>query len=183
MQVAIMQQEMKDIISKKEELKSAGERRIAGFFRQHAIRYIYEHGVFISDEEKTKIWYPDFFLPEYAVYIEYYGMAGNADYDKGIKKKTEVYASIGIDVIPIFPDTFNGEWRAYIIKQIVEILKRRMNDIEKNPQLNKYIAEDRQRNQLLDECIPKDMQGNQLLDEWGVEDVRKLYRSIRRRVF
>ena len=140
---------------RKEKFKSEGERKIAYFFRKAGIKYIYEHGVFILDDEKPKIWHPDFYLPEYAVYVEYYGLVGNPDYDQGIKKKTEVYASIGIEVIPVFPNTFNKEWEAYILKQILEISKRRMKNIEGNP--------------VLDKCIVK----------YGVEDIGELYRRIR----
>jgi hypothetical protein len=49
----------------------------------------------------TYSWYPDFHLPEFETYIEYYGLAGKQDYDKGIKTKEAVYSKMGLDVISV----------------------------------------------------------------------------------
>ena len=72
--------------SKRLNFKSKGERRIAYFLDTNSIKYIYEPGVLInSAQEKPRIWYPDFYLPEFGTYVEYYGLVGNKNYVKGIK--------------------------------------------------------------------------------------------------
>jgi len=72
--------------------KSAGERKIAGFLGCNNIRYLYEAPVLINSyDSKARIWYPDFYLPEFKTYIEYYGLAGDPDYERGIKKLERIY--------------------------------------------------------------------------------------------
>ncbi len=60
-----------------EPVRSIGEKRIADYFERNNIRYLYEH------EARTKalifdrkISNPDFYLPHYEVYIEYWGASG-----------------------------------------------------------------------------------------------------------
>ena len=68
--------------------KSEGERKIADFLSCNNIRYLYEAPVLINSyDSKARIWYPDFYLPEFKTYIEYYGLAGDPNYELGIKKK------------------------------------------------------------------------------------------------
>jgi DNA helicase-4 len=60
-------------------VKSIGERRIADYFERNNIRYVYEkeartNALFFS----SKISNPDFYLPDYDVYVEYWGLV-NAD--------------------------------------------------------------------------------------------------------
>lgn len=107
------------------QFKSEGEQKIAQFLQRRKIKYVYEQGVLVSDRGRPKIWHPDFHLPEFAVYVEYYGLAGNPDYDKGIEKKTSVYSSMGIDVIAVYPWTFNIDWQEYLLESLCKISKRR----------------------------------------------------------
>ena len=82
--------------------KSDGERRIGNFLDNHKIRYQYEPGVLVNDQhDKLRVWYIDFKLPEYAAFIEYFGMAGNPQYDEGIKAKMAVYKRMEIGVNPL----------------------------------------------------------------------------------
>ena len=68
--------------------KSKGEARIAHFLNNSGIPFIYEHPLAVIDEGKTKIWHPpDFLLPDHAAHIEYFGLAGQPDYDAGIRRK------------------------------------------------------------------------------------------------
>ncbi|MDH5690287.1 MAG: hypothetical protein OEY81_02510 [Candidatus Bathyarchaeota archaeon] len=64
---------------KGEEVKSIAERRIADYFVKNNINYVYEQ------EARSKgrlfnyrISSPDFYLPDYDVYVEYWGLV-NAD--------------------------------------------------------------------------------------------------------
>ncbi len=72
---------------KKEPVKSYGEVDIANFLYQNQIRYEYESSYkFDTNTEEYGQYHPDFYLPDYDLYIEYFGIdrAGNvADYFKG----------------------------------------------------------------------------------------------------
>lgn len=106
-------------------LKSQGEYRIAGFLDRHNIPYIYESPVAIDQRGKTRIWYPDFFLPDYGLYIEYYGMIGSPDYDRGVVEKTAAYAASGLTVIPVYPCHLHQSWPQYLSQEIHHITTRR----------------------------------------------------------
>lgn len=72
---------------KNENMKSYGEVDIANFLAQHSVLYKYEEP-YIKDTRNEDFgqYYPDFFLPEYGIYIEYFGINrdGNVpDYFKG----------------------------------------------------------------------------------------------------
>ncbi|MBO4864200.1 MAG: UvrD-helicase domain-containing protein [Eubacterium sp.] len=82
---------------KDEVLKSYGEMEIANFLAQHGINYQYEaaYPLDTRDEEYGQ-YHPDFYLPDYNIYIEYFGIdrKGNVpDYfsDKDGKSASEIY--------------------------------------------------------------------------------------------
>jgi hypothetical protein len=76
----------------------------------------------------------DFKLPEYAAFIEYFGMAGKPQYDEGIKAKLAVYKRMEMDVIPIYPSTLKGDWQQHIMEELDAINLRRYHSL----QFNKY---------------------------------------------
>jgi hypothetical protein len=47
--------------------RSKPELQIARLLEQNSIAYKYEHPMAVVDRGKTKIWYPDFYLPEYGM--------------------------------------------------------------------------------------------------------------------
>jgi len=101
------------------QFKSRGERKIAGFLNENDIKYKYESGVLIYQTDgKQRLWYPDFQLPEFSTYIEYFGMVGNPEYDRGIKVKETAYAYMGLSVIPVYPHMFSENWENYIMKEL-----------------------------------------------------------------
>lgn len=56
-------------------VKSYGELEIANFLYQNRIRYQYEHDYAIDTRDETHTQYrPDFYLPDYDIYIEYFGI-------------------------------------------------------------------------------------------------------------
>jgi len=44
--------------------KSRGEVQIARFLDRNKLTYRYEHPLAVLDKGKTRIWYPDFLLPD-----------------------------------------------------------------------------------------------------------------------
>jgi len=107
--------------------KSAGEQRIADFLDHHGIRYIYEPPTAVTQHGKTRLWYPYFLLPEYGLYIEYYGRIGDPDYDRGILEKTTAYEANGLEVIPIYPHHLAHAWPDYLAQRVREITEYRAN--------------------------------------------------------
>ena len=116
--------------------KSQGERRIARFLDQYGIRYVYEKPVAIVDENKTKLWHPDYFLPDLGVYIEFYGMAGQPDYDAGIARKTALYSANGIDVISLYPAHFRYDWQTHLRNELRNIQNYRRNALPRRDTSN-----------------------------------------------
>jgi hypothetical protein len=115
-------------------LKSEGERRIADFLESNSIKYHYEPALLInSSYEKPRIWYPDYYLPEFGAYIEYYGLVGRQNYDEGIKRKETLYSKAGLEVIPVYPWTFNGNWQEYIMKELERITISRYENLMAKP--------------------------------------------------
>jgi hypothetical protein len=105
--------------------KSNGERKIAKFFDEIKIKYEYEAGTLVSDgHQKQRLWYLDFYLPEFGMYVEYFGILNSPDYDKGIRAKRKVYSKMRMDVIEIYPQMFAENWKGYIINKIGERVQR-----------------------------------------------------------
>ena len=101
-----------------ETVKSIGERRIADYFEKNNINYVYEQeakgkALFFD----YKISNPDFYLPDYGVYVEYWGLV-NADdnwtrakYVKSMKRKMAIYYRNDIKFISIYPQNLeNLDW-------------------------------------------------------------------------
>jgi hypothetical protein len=114
--------------------RSEGERRIADFLEDNSIKYQYEPALLINTEyEKPRIWYPDFYLPEFVTYIEYFGLVGRQQYDNGIKRKEAQYAKSGVSVIPVYPWTFTGKWQQYIMTELERITTNRLKTLMSKP--------------------------------------------------
>jgi len=110
--------------------KSGGERKIAYFLDKNDIKYQYEPAILVnSPEGKPRIWYPDFYLSEFGSYIEYYGLVGNRNYDRGVKAKEIVYSKAGLHVIPVDPWMFNKNWQRYIMKELKTTSRRRYRNL------------------------------------------------------
>ena len=114
-------------------LRSEGERRIAYFLEANSIKYHYEPSLLINIDNKPRIWYPDFYLPEFSAYIEYFGLAGKQNYDDGIKRKETLYSKAGLSVISVYPWTFTEKWQEYIMKELESITLHRYKNLMTKP--------------------------------------------------
>lgn len=81
-------------------VQSEGERLIADYLTREGIAYRYDERFRILDGYAIR---PDFYLPEFDVYIEYWGM-DTADYKIGMLKKQKLYQQEGKRVISIYPE-------------------------------------------------------------------------------
>ena len=120
------------------DFKSEGERKIAYFLEENSIKYRYESGVLVNSyKDKLRIWYPDFYLPEFKTHIEYYGLAGNQNYDKGIKTKETMYSKIGLDVISVYPWMLKKNWQGHIMKELERSTIRSYKNLMAKPYWSK----------------------------------------------
>ena len=131
------------------DFKSEGELRIAYFLDTNSIRYQYEPGILVRfPYDKPRIWYPDFYLPEFGTYIEYFGLCGKQQYDQGMKAKESIYSKMGLSVVPIYPWTFAEDWEGYIMSE----LKRKTFESYKNLMSKPYW---RQTRSGLESCLSR----------------------------
>ena len=87
---------------KGEAVRSGAEKRIADWLFQHGMRYEYERPVF--DPRGSCVGVPDFYLPDYGVYIEYWGLVGtDRDYERTMRWKLGLYRRIGVEVVSLHP--------------------------------------------------------------------------------
>jgi HEAT repeats len=80
-------------------VQSDGERLICEVLDREGIRYRYDERFRILDGYAIR---PDFYLPEFDVYIEYWGME-TADYKIGMLKKQQLYQQQSKRLISLYP--------------------------------------------------------------------------------
>ncbi len=80
-------------------VQSDGERLIAEFLQKRSIAYRYDERIRIVEGYAIR---PDFYLPEFDVYIEYWGM-DTIDYKIGMLKKQKLYQQEGKRLISLYP--------------------------------------------------------------------------------
>ncbi|OGQ87096.1 MAG: hypothetical protein A2512_06365 [Deltaproteobacteria bacterium RIFOXYD12_FULL_56_24] len=85
-------------------VQSDGERLICEILDEERIRYRYDERFRILDGYAIR---PDFYLPEFDVYIEYWGM-DTADYKIGMLKKQQLYQQQGKKLVSLFPEDRSG---------------------------------------------------------------------------
>ncbi len=79
-------------------VQSDGERVIAEFLDAHGIAYRYDERIRIIEGFAIR---PDFYLPEFDVYIEYWGM-DTTDYKIGMLKKKKLYQQEGKRLVSFY---------------------------------------------------------------------------------
>ena len=80
-------------------VQSFGERRIADFLAKEGVRYVYDERYRIAGDVAIR---PDFYLPEYDLYIEYWGM-NTPKYIANMRKKGVLYQRAGKKLVSLFP--------------------------------------------------------------------------------
>ncbi|MBU1077127.1 MAG: hypothetical protein KKH98_07540 [Spirochaetes bacterium] len=97
-------------------VQSYGEKVIADFLFKNKIEYVYDKPVRLSIRQRTVI-RPDFYLPVSDIYIEYWGMAGNEEYDHKSRWKKNLYNKFKKRLIDLY---------AHQVKSIPSILKKEL---------------------------------------------------------
>ncbi len=127
------------------EYKSRGERTIASFLDSMKIKYIYEPGVLINDRGYQRLWYADFRLPIYDVFIEYLGIENDPVYDERTRHKLETYKTNDIDVIPVYPSTLQGDYQGHILQETHNYISKRMSALEQKIHYHSNFSEPHRR--------------------------------------
>jgi len=109
---------VKSLTQNGEEVKSISEKKIANYFKENEINYVYEKdlmGKFLFWD--YKITAPDFYLPDYDVYVEFWGLVEANDewtrmkYVKNMKRKIAIYHENNIKFISLYPKNLeNLDW-------------------------------------------------------------------------
>ncbi len=91
--------------------KSDGEKRIYEFLKKRRIIFTYEKPILIRDplDNKFQIWHPDFYLDDFNIVIEYFGMADKNAYIRAMKRKQAIYHKERVDFISVYPDMINDK--------------------------------------------------------------------------
>jgi hypothetical protein len=91
-----------------EQVKSIGEKTIADYLCGKGIRYYYESPAYTLDRQFISK--PDFYLPDYDVYLEYWGMLEvanprkRAEYVESMNWKLDKYARNNIKIISLYQE-------------------------------------------------------------------------------
>lgn len=106
-------------------MKSNGEKLIADYLFQNNIQYMYEKPARTKNPVSRNISRPDFYLQDYDVYIEYWGMVNTRDektrteYVRSMNWKMAQYYNNGIKFISIYPNNLDN---------LDSILRRELRD-------------------------------------------------------
>lgn len=106
--------------------RSRAEVRIAGILDREGIAYRYEHPLAVVDRRQVRIWYPDFYLPEYGMILEYFGVNGDPGYDRRTEHKMRVYEITGVEGVFLNEDSLNRHGPTGITRQIEGVLQQRL---------------------------------------------------------
>ena len=110
--------------------KSEGERQIARLLERSNIRFEYEYPLSVVDRGKVRVWYPDFWLPDYGIAIEYAGVTDSEDYTAGVAHKKEVFENAGVPCIYVDLEGLNGGWPKRLLAQIRDVLAKRLTEFD-----------------------------------------------------
>lgn len=116
-------------VSQPDRYRSRGERQIAGFLDQRQIPFEYEHPLALFHRDRIRLYYPDFYLPGQGLFIEYFGMLGNNEYENGLNEKLAAYQANQATVLSVYPFNLQRpDWGNYLENQIDLMLSRRLNE-------------------------------------------------------
>jgi hypothetical protein len=105
--------------------RSHAEGLVGDLLDRYGLPFVYEKPTAVLDNGQVRIWYPDFTLA-YGPIIEYFGMYGNADYDRRTEHKLKVYRQNQFDVVPVYSRDLNRGWEDRLLRRIDDTLESRL---------------------------------------------------------
>ena len=88
-------------------VRSRAEALISNFFYNNKIRSVYEKTIYYEENGESKTLHPDFYLPDYDVYIEYNEIKKKA-YLKSKEYTKKIYDQLGFTVIIMTDEDLNS---------------------------------------------------------------------------
>lgn len=117
--------ELTGLLNGQRTYRSRAEGVVAGLLDRYGLPFIYEKPTAVLDNGQVRIWYPDFTL-SYGPIIEYFGVYGNADYDRRTEHKLQVYRQNQCDVISVYSRDMSRGWEDRLLKRIDYTLESRL---------------------------------------------------------
>jgi len=79
-------------------VRNRSEKRIADFLHKKSITFEYEKRLWLNN----KVYYPDFFLPDFNIYIEFFGWSHIPTYQDKVNEKKSVYRENNVRCIYLY---------------------------------------------------------------------------------
>lgn len=90
------------------------EREVAEVLKEMGIKWSYEHPVFVWDDNKRpRVWAPDFYLPQFGIYIE---VCGSKEFDYEYRKK--IFDKNGYKVVFLHLYKTQKKWICHLINYL-----------------------------------------------------------------
>ncbi len=105
---------------KGEKVRSRSEKIVADLLNEMGIHYIYEMPIKINGEP----FLPDFYLPDFDIFIEFFGLASNKKYNKRMKEKMVKYQKAKIKLISLFPSSIKkkAKFKAQLLTKLKKLI-------------------------------------------------------------
>ena len=149
--------------------KSDGEKKIAEFLKKRKIIFTYEKPILIKDQldEKMQIWHPDFYLDDFNIVIEYFGMVDKEQYQRSMKRKQAIYPNQRIDFISVYPDMLKEkDFEKVLWDKIRNILIAKLKRLKSHRDVYFKTQDKKVSNKKVDDKKPK---RKPVGDDWGLE--------------
>jgi len=105
-------------------VRSEGERTIDDILYNENIVHTYQKKVLeITERTVTADWFIPVVKKSIGIYIEFWGMDGNDDYDENQKEKQELYTKHQLKLIEIFPDDLKKDSQTLYDNLVMQISK------------------------------------------------------------
>ena len=115
------------------------ETQVAVFLDELGLEYRFEFPISIyEDNERFRIWYPDFFLPELMLHVE---VCGSEQFDYSFRKKMYVKNKVGV----IFVHFYKGPqaWKPYLVDRLEHFGNERRKSIYEALNLARNLFEEK----------------------------------------
>lgn len=97
---------------KGEKVKSYAEKRVADFLTESKIKYDYEKSIILDG----KTYLPDFYLRQFGIFVEYWGLVNFKRYKQRMNFKKKIYRKNGLKVISLYPDDLSTLHSSFFIQ-------------------------------------------------------------------
>ena len=105
------------------EVMTDAEKQVAEYLMKLGIFWSYEAPVFVYDEkDRPRVWTPDFYLPQWEVYIE---VCGDEKFNYEYREK--IYKNNGFFIVFIHLYKEKEKWENFLLKRIIAVEEYRHN--------------------------------------------------------